>query len=96
VLFAEPYFAYGYLKNNPGKVRNIAEDRPVRVLGNDFMMKKDEWQLKQMIDVAIEDLQNSGAIEGTLEKYESAPGQFYRVALPYRGTAGAASTPLKK
>lgn len=84
VLFAEPFFAYEYLKNNPGKIRNIAEKTPIRVLGNDFMMKKNEWQLKQMVDTAIEDLQNSGFIEGIVEKYEKAPGQFYRVALPYR------------
>lgn len=84
VLFAEPYFAHEYLKNNPGKIRNIAEKTPIRVLGNCFMMKKNEWQLKQLVDVATEDLQNSGTIDEIVERYEKAPGQFYRVAPPYR------------
>ncbi len=95
VLFAEPYFAYGYLKSNPGKIRNIAERTPIRVLGNCFMVKKNEWQLKQMIDVAVEDLQNSGSIEAVIEKYEKAPGQFYRVALPYRALPAVLQSPLR-
>jgi ABC-type amino acid transport substrate-binding protein len=86
VLFAEPYFAYEYLRNNPGKIKNIAEQTPIRVLGNCFMMKKNEWQMKQMIDTAIEDLLNSGYIDTLLANpnYEPVPGLFYRVALPYR------------
>lgn len=95
VLFAEPYFAYGYTQNNPGKIRNIAARTPVRVLGNDFMMKKNESQFKQMIDVAIEDLQNSGFVDAILEKYEKEPGQFYRVALPYRSMPSTSKPALR-
>lgn len=86
VLFAEPFFAYEYLRNNPGTVKNIAEQTPIRVLGNCYMMKKNEWQLKQMIDTAIEDMLNSGTIDTILANpnYEKAPSLFYRVALPYR------------
>lgn len=84
VAFAEPYFAFQYLKNNPGKIRNIAESAPIRVLGNVFMFKKNEAQMKQMIDTALEDLLNSGYVDSVLNKYEPAPGLFYRDALPYR------------
>ena len=84
ITFAEPYFAYEYLKNNPGKIRNIAEQSPIRVLGNVFMVKKNEQQLKQMIDTDLEDLLNSGFIDILLAKYEPAPGLFYRNALPYQ------------
>lgn len=84
VAFAEPYFAFEYLKNNPSKIRNIAEQDPIRVLGNVFMFKKNEPQMKQMIDTALEDLLNSGYVDAVLNKYEPAPGLFYRDALPYR------------
>jgi ABC-type amino acid transport substrate-binding protein len=84
VAFAEPYFAFLYLKNNPSKIRNIAESAPIRVLGNVFMFKKNEPQMKQMIDTALEDLLNSGYVDIVLNKYEPAPGLFYRDALPYR------------
>ena len=84
VLFAEPYFYYQYLKSNPDNLKNIASQTPIRVLGNCFMFKKDETQLKQMLDVAIQDLQNSGYVDELLNKYEGTPNNFYRVARPYR------------
>jgi ABC-type amino acid transport substrate-binding protein len=89
VSFVEPYFVYEYLKSNPGSLKNIAEKAPIQVLGNCYMMKANEWQLRQMLDTGIETLQNSGVIESLLEKYEKAPGQFYRVALPYRSIGDA-------
>lgn len=84
VAFVEPYFAFEYLKSNPGSLRNMAAKAPIQVLGNCYMMKAGEWQFKQMMDVAIEQLQNSGEIDRLLETYEKEPGQFYRAALPYR------------
>jgi len=84
VLFAEPYFAYEFLKSNPGSVKNIAVEKPIRALGNCYMFKKGEFQYKQMLDVAIEDLLNSGFVDDLMKKYEPAPNTFYRVAKPYR------------
>lgn len=84
VLFAEPYFAYEYLKSNPGTVKNIAAERPIRALGNCYMFRRGEFQYKQMLDVAIEDLLNSGFVDDLMKKYEPEPNTFYRVAKPYR------------
>lgn len=84
VLFAEPYYAYKFLESNPNSIKNIAADHPIRLLGNVYMVKKNEQQLKQALDVAIEDLLNSGYVDGLLDKYEPFKNTFYRVALPYR------------
>lgn len=84
VVFAEPYYAYEFSKNNPGKIKNIATENPVRLFGNVYMMKAGEWQLKQMLDVAIQDLINSGYVDKVIAKYEPAPNLFYRVAAPYK------------
>ena len=83
VLFAEPYFAAEYLKNNPGKIKNIADTEPIRVLGNCYMMKKNEWQFKQMVDTALEDLLNSGYVDTLVATY-TTPTLFYPAAHPYR------------
>jgi hypothetical protein len=72
------------LKNNPGSVKNIAAEKPIRILGNCYMFKSNESQLEEMMDTAIEDLQNSGFIDEVLRKYEPAPNTFYRVAEPIR------------
>ncbi len=84
VFFAEPYFGYMFLKSNPGKVKNVAAEQPIRVLGNCYMMKQGEYNLKHMLDVALEDLINSGFVDQELDKYEPAKNTFYRVAKPYR------------
>lgn len=84
VLFAEPYFAYQFLKNNPNTVKNIAATKPVRVLGNCYMFKRGQVQFKHMLDVALEDLINSGYVDRLLDKYEPTRNTFYRDALPYR------------
>jgi ABC-type amino acid transport substrate-binding protein len=84
VFFAEPYFAAQYFKSNPRSVRNITEEQPIKVLGNCYMLKAQEFQFKQMLDVAIEDLINSGFIDGLLARYDGGE-TFYRAAYPYRG-----------
>jgi polar amino acid transport system substrate-binding protein len=84
VMFAEPYFAYQFLQSNPNSVKNIATDKPIRTLGNVYMFKRDQGEFKQMLDVAIEDLINSGYVDQLINKYEPAPNTFYRVAQPYR------------
>lgn len=84
VFFAEPSLGINFLKNNPGKVRNIAADHPIKVFPTSFMMKKREFQLKAMIDTALEDLENSGFVDQVIKKYEPGPNAIYRVATPYR------------
>jgi polar amino acid transport system substrate-binding protein len=84
VFFAEPYFGYKFLQTNPNSIKNIAAEKPIRVLGNCYMFKRGEFEFKHMLDVALEDLQNSGYVDGLLDKYEPAKNTFYRVALPYR------------
>lgn len=84
VCFAEPYYGFKYLKSNPDSVKNIAAARPVKILGNCYMFKQGEFQLKHTIDVAVEDLINSGFVDKLLNKYEPYTNTFYRVALPIR------------
>lgn len=84
VVFAEPYFGYEYLKNNPGTIRNIAADAPIRLFGNCYMFRMNEFQMKQMLDIAIQDLINSGYVDKIIQKYEPAPNLFYRTAKPYK------------
>jgi polar amino acid transport system substrate-binding protein len=87
VVFAEPFFGFEFLKNNPNTVKNIAAAKPIKILGNCYMFKDNEFQMKRMLDVAIEDLINSGFIDRVLDKYEPYPGTFYRAADTYKPLA---------
>lgn len=83
VAFVEPYYAFEFLENNPNSVKNVTTTNPLRLFGNCYMFKKNEFQMKQMLDVAIQDLINSGFVNGVISKYKHADS-FYKCALTYQ------------
>ena len=85
-FFEEPAKGLIYMKNNPGQIKNIAVDQPVKVFANVFIMPAEEYRLKEMLDTALEEVQNSGVVERIISKHEPAPNAYYRVALPYRSS----------
>ncbi|MFQ5538863.1 MAG: substrate-binding periplasmic protein [Candidatus Binatia bacterium] len=84
VAFAEPYYGYKFLENNPGSIKNIAAAQPIRTLGNCYMFRAGEFQFKHMLDTAIQDLIQSGFVDEVIAKYEPFPNTFYRVNRVYR------------
>lgn len=84
MAFLEPVVANAYMKNNPGKVKNVSVLKPVVIYGNVMMIKKGEFAFKTAVDNAIIELLNNGYIDDLINRYETDyPGGFYRVAAPY-------------
>ena len=84
MAFLEPTVANAYIKNNPGKVKNVSVTKPVVIYGNVMLIKKGEFTFKSAIDNAIIELLNNGYVDGVINNYEKDyPGGFYRVAVPY-------------
>lgn len=83
-FFEEPAKGLLYVKNNPGQIKNIAAKHPVKVFPNVFMMPGGSYRMKEMIDTALAEVQNSGFVDRVLAKHEPAPKAYYRVAQPYR------------
>jgi ABC-type amino acid transport substrate-binding protein len=90
VFFAEPAQGLLFARANPGKVRNIAADHPIRVFADVFLMKGNEFQLKNLIDTAVFDLESRGVVDQLIAKYQPAPGSFYEVATPYTSNQSSA------
>lgn len=84
LTFIEPSFAEKYILNNPGKIKNIAADKPIRVFPNTMMFKKGETDFQNMLNVAIAELINSGYVDKLIDKYDPKGNLFYRVARPYQ------------
>lgn len=84
ITFAEPGVIREFLAANPGTLKEVAPDRPLRIFGNVLVLPQREQQLKQFLDVALSELLYSGAIDRILERYEPAKGVFPRATLPYR------------
>ncbi len=84
VFFEEPAKGVLFVRNNPNKIKNIAAEHPVKVFSNVFLLPAGDYRLKEMIDTALAEVENSGFVEKTIRKYEPVPNTYYRVALPYR------------
>ncbi|OQX18215.1 MAG: hypothetical protein BWK76_08185 [Desulfobulbaceae bacterium A2] len=84
IFFEEPAKGLRYVKNNPGQVKNIATEHPVKVFSNVFLLPAGDFRLKEMIDTALAEVENSGFVERAIRKHEPAPNAYYRVAPPYR------------
>lgn len=81
--FMEDMIIGSYNKNNPDKkLRRVITDNPVRTFGASFSVAKGEWQLRDMINVALAELQGDGTIDRIISKYEIIPGSILRVAKP--------------
>jgi ABC-type amino acid transport substrate-binding protein len=77
-----------FLKTNPGALRQVQPDKPLRVFGNALAVKKGEIELRDFFDVALEELLNDGSIGKILAKYDATGSSFYPIALPYRMPKG--------
>jgi polar amino acid transport system substrate-binding protein len=89
VTFVEPAVAMEYIKNNPGKIKEIANVKPVRVFPNVMMVGKGEDRLRSTLNTAIQELVNNGFVDKVIDKYEKYPNSFQRVAIPYKETSAS-------
>jgi len=84
LAFAEPAVTIQFMKSNPGVVTVLDPAHPIRVFPNCWMFNRGEMEFKNMFDTVLAEVQNSGALEKILKKYEPAPNTLFRVALPYK------------
>jgi len=87
VTFVETFFAYEYLQNNPDSVENITPDAPLRVFPNTVLLGNSQPDLRSFLNVALEQQLNLGTVDRMIDKYEPAPGIFFRRRVPFRTSA---------
>lgn len=82
ITFIERAVANDYAKANPGKIKQLAIG-PLHLGENVWAFNHDDRILLELFDTAIRKLNNDGYTDKIIQKYEIAPGSFYRVAKPY-------------
>lgn len=70
ILFVDRGGVNEFSKNNPDQIKIIEELGPARVFGEHMAVKRGEYQLRDMIDVALLQLINDGTIEHLVNKYK--------------------------
>ena len=68
IIFLDPVRIAVFEKENKNKIRPVANVEPVNVIGTSFGVKGREFQLRDMIDVALRELVNNGTIARLLAK----------------------------
>jgi ABC-type amino acid transport substrate-binding protein len=84
VVFAEPTVAAAFLEHNAGALKNVSAAHPIDILPSCFPFRLGQGELKAMLDTALEQLINNGQVDEIIKKYETVPGAYFPVALPYR------------
>jgi ABC-type amino acid transport substrate-binding protein len=84
VTFVEPVVANDFLKSNPNSIREVQNVKALRVFPNVMMVAKGESNLLSMLNIAIDELANTGIIDKTINQYEKYPNSFYRRQVLYR------------
>jgi polar amino acid transport system substrate-binding protein len=84
VTFAESTIADRYMLSNPGTIENTNPGKPIRVFASSWILRRGELEFKAMLDTVLDEVVNSGALDKIISKYEKAPHEIYRLALPYQ------------
>jgi polar amino acid transport system substrate-binding protein len=75
-----------YEASNPGKIRQIKTDEPLRIFRNTIAIAQKQDQFRRMLDTATEEIISSGKMEKIIRKYERFPNTFLRVEPGYKGS----------
>ena len=76
--------AHAYMIANPGKIKRVAPDKPLRVFSVTTAVDIQEQALLSVLNNATQQLHQAGIIDKILDKYEKDfPGAIMRVAKPY-------------
>lgn len=84
LTFVEAAVAKRFMDRNPGTVRRVTTSEPVRIFPNAFLMPKDSFELQSTLNIAIDELHNTGFIDKVLDRYDPDGDLFLRVDRPYR------------
>ena len=85
LTFSEAAQIVEFQKKNPkNNLQNLTPNRPVRLVRNAIMVDGDEHRLIAMLNLAIGNLHNDGFVDQLLDKYQNAPGVWWRVPQAWR------------
>jgi ABC-type amino acid transport substrate-binding protein len=95
VTFPDAMLGLRYSRNNPGKLKNLVPDHPIRAFPATIALPQGDLALKTTLDSAFVQLLYGGFVNKTLAKYDMPPTAVYRVARPYDVPADIPAIPAK-
>ena len=71
-----------FMSKQPGKLKMAEGGQNLRVFPNVFHVARGEYELQQMLNVALTELNNAGITQKIIDKY--MPGAYYAPQTPYK------------
>jgi ABC-type amino acid transport substrate-binding protein len=79
VVFANPLMIMPYLLSNPGKLKRIESNKPLRIHSHAFGFGKGEQDLANLFNLVMEEMLDDGTVDRILSSYEKIPDSFVRL-----------------
>ncbi len=73
-----------YDKNNPGKMKIVTPAKPIRIYPSGFVFRAEDGQLRDAVNIALDELILDGTIDRIMNKYDHYPLSYYRAEVNYR------------
>lgn len=83
ITFVDIAIGNTYIASNPGKLKNVTPQNPVRLFANTIALPIGDASLKSLLDAAFLQLIYAGEIDRLIKKYEKHSNSYMPVAKPY-------------
>lgn len=84
ITFIETYLGEKFIKANPGSLKNLNPQNPVRLFGDTFAIPMGDVAFKSMLDSALIPMIEGGTVDRIIKKYEEVPNGILRISQPYQ------------
>jgi ABC-type amino acid transport substrate-binding protein len=74
VTFTDAWTGEAFMAKNPGQIRVVVLDKPLRLFGHTIPVGKGEHSLVSLLNTATDEIMSSGEFEAIVQKYEKIPG----------------------
>jgi polar amino acid transport system substrate-binding protein len=84
VTFFDRVFGKRFMRQNPGKIKDVSGDNPIRVFAECLILPLGDTKFLSMINASVAELVENGNLDRIFEQNGEDPREYYRVAIPYR------------
>ena len=84
VTFTDAWTGAAYMQKNPGKVRSVPLERPLRLFGHTIPVARGEQMLVSLLNTATDEIMSTGEFEAIVRRYETIPGILMMQKSEYR------------
>lgn len=77
-----------YNKNNPGKLKIVATDKPIRVYPVSYVFSEEDIVFRDAVNAALDEMILDGTVDRIFDKYDAFPNAYYRATIAYKNPHG--------